>query len=223
MKIHVKDLVEQNNERRKQLTSENEAYYEQLLIYMRMQSNKSERATEELLLEMLDQLIEEQKEGKTAIQVFGKEPKVLADELVQQLPNESNKVTLLFVSEIICTFLGYFIVIKGMFTIFAGYQPTIYVWNSIIVAIGAVIIVGILLDYTVKGIRKGAFHHTSQRKQTTWEIAGLSMVAIIIIAALNFIPKIGYPIEIPRYLTLVLGVTLVILSWIARKYRAHIE
>ncbi|WP_339288736.1 DUF1129 family protein [Ureibacillus sp. FSL K6-0786] len=79
MKVSVKELIRQNNEKRKQLTPENQQYYENLLVYIRANLSRNERATEEVLLEMLEHLLEAQKEGKTASEVFGKNPKDLAD------------------------------------------------------------------------------------------------------------------------------------------------
>ena len=52
MSLTIKQLVKENNEKRKQLTKENETYYEQLLVYIRSSLFREERATEELLYEM---------------------------------------------------------------------------------------------------------------------------------------------------------------------------
>lgn len=58
-----KEMVALNNERRQQLTKENKAYYEDMLVYLRT-SRIPAIKTEELLLEMLDHLLAAQKEGK---------------------------------------------------------------------------------------------------------------------------------------------------------------
>lgn len=77
-------MVAINNERRKQLTKENKAYYEDMLVYLRT-SRIPAKKTEELLLEMLDHLLAAQKEGKRAEDVFGPDPKAYCGEIVETL------------------------------------------------------------------------------------------------------------------------------------------
>jgi DNA-binding ferritin-like protein (Dps family) len=70
------DLIEINTEKRKQLNKQNEAYYDNMLVYIRTHLTISEQQTEELLLEILDHLLEAQDHGKSAAQVFGDDPQV---------------------------------------------------------------------------------------------------------------------------------------------------
>ncbi len=79
-----KEMTAINNERRKQLTKENKTYYEDMLVYLRT-SHIPTKKTEELLLEMLDHLLAAQKEGKTAEDVFGSDPKAFCEEIVENL------------------------------------------------------------------------------------------------------------------------------------------
>lgn len=79
-----KEMVALNNERRQQLTKENKAYYEDMLVYLRT-SRIPAIKTEELLLEMLDHLLAAQKEGKRAEDVFGPDPKAYCEEIVETL------------------------------------------------------------------------------------------------------------------------------------------
>ena len=73
--MNVKEMVELNNQRRKLLTKENLKYYEDMLVYIRLSYDKSDQEIEEVLLELLDHLLEAQKEGRTAKEVFGRNPK----------------------------------------------------------------------------------------------------------------------------------------------------
>jgi len=82
-------MIKLNNELRKQLTSENEQYYGDMLIYLRS-SDVPQHQTEELLLEMLDHLIKAQQEGRTAVEVFGEYPKAYCDEIIQSLPSNAS-------------------------------------------------------------------------------------------------------------------------------------
>lgn len=75
-----KEMVAINNERRKQLTKENKAYYEDMLVYLRT-SRIPAKKTEELLLEMPDHLLTAQKEGKRAEDVFARTRKPIVRKL----------------------------------------------------------------------------------------------------------------------------------------------
>ena len=47
--IDAKFLIEENNRKRKLLTKDNEAFYDDLLIYIRLQMSLSEQQSEEVL------------------------------------------------------------------------------------------------------------------------------------------------------------------------------
>ena len=139
MSLTIKQLIRENNNKRKQLTKENETYYEQLLVYIRSSFFKDERATEELLYEMLDHILLAQKDGKNAQDIFGKEPKQLADELIETLPREKPKKIMAFVVETIMKLVGIYFTIIGIPAIFSDEENTLYV-GSFLLMIGALII-----------------------------------------------------------------------------------
>lgn len=87
------EMIRLNNEKRKQLTKVNEEYYGDMLVYLRA-SKVSQKNAEELALELLEHLIEAQKEGKTAEEVFGNDPRGYCAELVQSLPSKGFKTTI---------------------------------------------------------------------------------------------------------------------------------
>lgn len=71
----------------KELTAENDKYYGNLLIYVRVKSIiRDHKKAEELLLEILQDILEAQKEGLSAEVYFGKNPKEIADEIIRNLP-----------------------------------------------------------------------------------------------------------------------------------------
>jgi DNA-binding ferritin-like protein (Dps family) len=84
----AEEMIQLNNERRKQLYEENKNYYENMLVYLRL-SSIPEKKTEELLLEMLDHLLIAQQEGRSAEDVFGKDPEAYCKEVVQSIGNQS--------------------------------------------------------------------------------------------------------------------------------------
>lgn len=104
--MNAKDLVKLNNEKRKALTKVNQGYYEEMLVYIRLNMNRSEQETEEVLMELLEHLLEAQNEGRTAREVFGDNPKEYCEEIIQEIPQEKKSETIQFMSYIICYFLA---------------------------------------------------------------------------------------------------------------------
>lgn len=96
--MNSKEMIQQNNGLRKQLNDDNKRYYEELLTYVRLTLNIDEQKTEEVMLEILQDLLEAQKNGRTAEEFFGKGPQEIGDALIAELPKESLKgnLTLFF-------------------------------------------------------------------------------------------------------------------------------
>ena len=93
--MNITDLIKQNNELRSQLNEENKKYYEELLITCRMKNiTKKESELEIQLLEILQDLILYQKQGKNFTDVFGNDIDKLSSSILLELPKE-NKVKLL--------------------------------------------------------------------------------------------------------------------------------
>ena len=93
--MNITDLIKQNNELRSQLNEENKKYYEELLIACRMKNiTKKESELEIQLLEILQDLILYQKQGKNFTDVFRNDIDKLSSSILLELPKE-NKVKLL--------------------------------------------------------------------------------------------------------------------------------
>lgn len=99
--MNVTKMVELNNKLRGQLNPENEKYYSEIMVFIRT-SNVSQHKAEELLLEILDHLLEAQKNGKTAKDVFGNDPVAYCKELVSTLPKPLLRTNLL---TIVCSII----------------------------------------------------------------------------------------------------------------------
>lgn len=80
-------LIAQNNILREQLNPENAKYYGDFLVYMRFRNfNRDDEALEQQLLNILQDIIDAQKDGISAKAFFGKEPKVIANEILATIP-----------------------------------------------------------------------------------------------------------------------------------------
>ena len=179
MKLTVKELIEQNNEKRKNLTPENQEYYQNMLVYIRSTALKSERATEEVLLEMLDHLLEAQREEKTAVEVFGKAPKELAEEIIETLPKESVKANLDFLFEIGFTLFGWYLVIIGIPPLISQEDRTVYL-GSILLS-GILLIAGVvaLLLFVFGVLKNTAFEDKRKKKKVNWLLGTLFVLFFV--------------------------------------------
>ncbi|MFD0769206.1 DUF1129 domain-containing protein [Bacillus sp. CGMCC 1.60114] len=111
----AKQLVEQNNKLRKQLSPENKVYYEDILLYMRTFGFfYEELETERHLMTILQDILEAQKHGESAEEYFGKNPKEIVDQLTKQFDKPSWKSILKISGWIFLISTFYFI--AGSFT-----------------------------------------------------------------------------------------------------------
>ncbi|MDR1521474.1 MAG: hypothetical protein LBS28_01220 [Streptococcaceae bacterium] len=98
--MKTKKLIAQNNHLREQLTPENNTYYEKILVYIRTGNFfKDEKESEQILLEILQDILLVQKNEESAANYFGKNPKEIADEILARLtPKKLSKenITLFF-------------------------------------------------------------------------------------------------------------------------------
>jgi len=83
----IKEIIEANNLLRENLNTENKAFYENLLLYIRIDGfARNEHKIETQLLSILQDILEAQGEGVSAADYFGKEPKVIADDILSEMP-----------------------------------------------------------------------------------------------------------------------------------------
>lgn len=92
--MNTTEMIKRNNERRELLKKENLKVYEDAMIYIRLNA-RSEYATESILLELLEHLIEAQQHGKSAQDVFGDDLHAYCDALIADIPRQSKQSWLL--------------------------------------------------------------------------------------------------------------------------------
>ena len=85
-------LIEENNQLREELNEENKIYYDKILLYMRSTSLlKTELEVENILIDLLRDLLEVQKNGENASDYFGKNPQEMCQELLDNTSQVSLK------------------------------------------------------------------------------------------------------------------------------------
>lgn len=221
--VTTKELIRENNERRQHLTEENEQYYTNLLVYIRSKFLLSERATEELLMEMLEHLLEGQQDGKSAEELFGGDPRAYADELIGQMPKEKKKNQVLFGVQLAISVLSWMVLARGaVLGVLSFFQPVdehLYLVSTAALLAAVLLIVAVGVIVLMKVLNKTAF----KKKKSTWKVAiagGFSGIVVfgLFMGIAFFFKDKGPVIELPWVASLLVGFVLLLVSqWIARK------
>ena len=141
--MNIADLIKQNNELRPQLNKNNKKYYEELLVTCRMKNNtKNESALEIQLLEILQDLILYQKQGKNFADVFGNDINKLSSSIIAELPKE-NKMKIFRFSLVYLLILIISSLAPSIFT--KTIEPITTMFSILLLAIGSLICLYLLI------------------------------------------------------------------------------
>lgn len=222
--MNVKEMVELNNQRRKLLTKENLKYYEDMLVYIRLSYDKSDQEIEEVLLELLDHLLEAQKEGRTAKEVFGRNPKEFADEIVGALPKLVTKEKIKYSFMIIFFLFGVGAIISPILTIVSNYfsdknpfVEEIYIGSAALKALLSIPLAFLLLFLMLQFMRWTCFKNFSKMGEffITWIF--MTMIIGVFVVFHLIIPDFGQKMEVHVLYSFFLGVVLLILGYLTLK------
>ena len=132
--MNIGNLLEYNNKLRMQLNEENKKYYEELLITCRTKAIAANETTLEIqLLEILQDLIAYQKQGKNFPETFGNDINKLSDSIIKLLPKE-NKTTIyrFMLSYILILIIS--LLFPSIFT--KSIQPYLTVFSILVLILG---------------------------------------------------------------------------------------
>jgi uncharacterized membrane-anchored protein len=221
--INAKQLIEINNHKRTELLPENEKYYSNFLLYIRLQFFLSEQQSEEILMEILDHLIEGQNNGKTAQVIFGKDPKVFADEIIRQIPNENKNNMVRFISVIAFNLLGLFLIVRGIIlfivSFFKDVDILVYPYKSMVMFL--VIICFCLMEvWIIFKIIKDSLFKENQNNMKDSLKAGISTMVLmgIILAGGYFLPNFGPSFPFTWYASFISGAVVWGITRFSKKY-----
>lgn len=195
------ELIHENNHLRKQLTSENEKFYTDFLLYIRCRSLIQDQSSiEEKLLEILQDILDAQADNISAEEYFGKDPKGVANELLQQFPLNFFK----FIKTCLLILAVYLVVTFS--TSLIGPQSSVDLGNLLLS--GTYLVVAILLlfryladiTYKINSNKKPRWHYL-----TLW-LVGIAFAAPIFI--ISFFVKTSFQITIGRWF----GIALILLA-----------
>lgn len=220
--VTTKELIEDNNIKRELLSTENEQYYLDLLMYIRLQFSLSEHAIEEVLMEMLDHLLEGQEVGKTAAEIFGHDPKAYADEHIRQLPKEKKRDLFQFGAQIVTNMFGWILVIRGIVILiisrFKEVDDNIYLFSDLAL-FGSVLIVGVVGVSGVFGMINKTVFNEKRRPWRNDIIVGLggAVLAAGVMTVAHFYKEQGPAMPFPWYWSIVTGGVLWIISRVIKR------
>jgi len=224
--LNSKDFIKLNNDMREKLSEENKEIYEDMLVYIRLSGNKSEQQTEEVLFELLEHLLEAQKEGKSARDVFGNDFKKYCDELIAEIPGEERSFALVFGGYIVLYFLGILSTFYGLgnflihqFFDVGSSDYTFSIGSGITVVILDLLILSGFIIFVLRWLKNSTF---KVKKPNKWvEFLRLWLISMIFIGATVGIPIImpsfGSEITIPVLSFAIVGIIFFIISFILNK------
>ncbi len=140
MNMKTNKIIERNAELQEHLTKENKKYYGNLLVYIRVMSLiRDEKKSEEMLLEILEDILEGQEHGQSAEYYLGKNSKQVADNIIKELP-----INVIDTIKIIISLLGILCLLK-LIPILASFEEYIDIGNFLISGVYLVFLVIALL------------------------------------------------------------------------------
>lgn len=140
MNMKTNKIIERNAELQEHLTKENKKYYGNLLVYIRVMSLiRDEKKSEEMLLEILEDILEGQEHGQSAEYYLGKNPKQVADNIIKELP-----INVIDTIKIIISSLGMLCLMK-LIPLFVSFEEYIDIGNFLISGVYLVFLVIALL------------------------------------------------------------------------------
>lgn len=176
--MNIGNLLEYNNKLRMQLNEENKKYYEELLITCRTKAiAANETALEIQLLEILQDLIAYQKQGKNFPETFGNDINKLSDSIIKLLPKENKTTIYRFM-------LSYILILISLLfpSIFAkSIQPYLTVFSILVLILGSGMCIYLLL-YKKTEKNKWFIYFTS------FVLFEISLFLVIILEKLNVFP-----------------------------------
>lgn len=225
--MNAKEMIALNYAKQKELTEENEKYYGDMLIYIRLTSGKSEEQTEEVLLELIDHLLQAQEEGRTAEEVFGSDPKAYCRELIGEIPEETRKRQIRFSTFIILQFLGIIVAINGIVGSLLYYLfgkgsgiTTFSVGSVLVIAVINLFILHVSIAIILTWVKSTLFKKETKRKGLVefLQIWGICTLQIgVFVAVIYFMPHFGAVVSIPTFSLIGIGIGLYFLSYLFKR------
>lgn len=177
--MNIANLLEYNNKLRLQLNTDNKKYYEELLIACRTKSITAKEAELEIqLLEILQDLISYQNQGKNFQDIFGTDINKLSNSIIKSLPKENKTIVFRFIlSYILITIVSF--LLPSVYT--NSIQPYLAALSILTLFLGAAICFYLIL-YKKTERNKWIIYFIS------FVIFEFSLFSVTLLESLNFFP-----------------------------------
>jgi uncharacterized membrane-anchored protein len=224
--MNAKDLIAFNNEKRKQLNEHNRNYYEDMLVYIRSHLLLSEQQSEELLMELLDHLLEAQKHGKSAEDVFGKDPKAYCDELIRQLPKEKRRNIYAFIGYLMIQLFALITLATGavelVAELFTDVDDTVYLGKEFVLFVIDFAVILLVVALVMLSVRKSVFCDVlstfgSKVKEFLVVLFAFCLVIGMFVLVERLVPEFGYRIEAGGMVRILFGLFVLAMTWLLNK------
>lgn len=216
--MKVKQLIKENYQLQQQLDGANKQYYESLLVYIRSTNFKQEQAKEEVLLEMGQHILEAQMHAQSAEEVFGKNPKQLADDIIDNLPNETKKEIVLFGLEIVTLLFGIYVAVVGLLPLWQQESVPVSIGKGFVVAVGLLAVLVVVMLNIFRVLKKEAFSKESSKLGIKHGfVYALCLTLFMIVIFLT--PTFGPTFMLPFYAPIAIGVGLLVVSFLIKGLR----
>lgn len=223
--MKAKHLIEENNRKREHLTPENEKYYSDMLVYIRLQLTLSEQQSEEVLMEMLDHLLDGQTEGKSARDIFGNDPKQYADEIIQNLPKEKKREVMPFIFGLVLNLVSWMLMIRGVVIPVVSHfkkEPvgsSVYLFPTLLTFTLILGSIAFGVWFIFRTIRRSLFSEKASEKKDMVKVGTFGALSMgLIIAATKFVPEFGPAFQFSWWASLLTGGALWVILFMLKKF-----
>lgn len=213
----IKALIEENNRLRQQLTLDNLKLYEDMMLYIRTDMRLAEYESEQILMEMLHHIIDSQKDGKTAKDVFGGNPKDYAEELIAELPREKKRNVAQFIIAQVVVLIGIVSLVEGLgklfLPLFGLKTPGVITGSLMVTLLIAIIGTGVAIYWIFKQIRKDLFTEGNSSKRQYIKVGLIGAVAFIALVSIVYLlPDWGIALPFAWWTYVLTGVLLLVIG-----------
>jgi uncharacterized membrane-anchored protein len=222
--MNAKKLIEENNQKRELLTPENEAYYSDLLIYIRLKFTLSEQQSEEVLMEMLDHLLDGQKTGKTAKDIFGDDPRGFADEIIEHLPKEAKRALIPFLGGIIGNIVGWLLIIRGVLFLvlsqFTELKTSVYLISVLAMSVVIAGFVIFTVVYILRIVERSLFKEKRSTRLDTIKVGLVGAIGMaVVLLVTKLLPEIGPSYDFSWWASLLVGGVILLAMYVSKKIK----
>ncbi|MWV47072.1 DUF1129 family protein [Paenibacillus sp. HJL G12] len=203
--MSTRQMIQENNRLREQMTPANKDFYEDIVVYVR-DSRADRQQAEKRLLELAKDVLDAQKKGTSASKLFGGNAEEYARTVVETLPSVKPVEGAAYYIMIAWTALTILFLIEtvvGFGSQLAGYSGSslnrVSLLAIILVAVGSIVIMEVL----IKSLSKPQ-ENENRKPGINLKAIGIYLIIAVVVMAIGFSLRNMLPVfTIPPVLSLV--------------------